>query len=172
MDSVLVDPLAPEQLHLHFAQAARAAASDIKNFSQTMEDPRNTVVLEKAKESRAKNTDDITNWLVTEHQDWLDVKDENLDDVVAEEIREGETSSSTGMKSEDIVPVLERFKNTHPDIEASMEEGSTTIKVRQELSRTFLDIVLTMLDVSTKASQHQFRNPDYFDSRRPRRLHC
>ena len=130
MDSVLVEPQAPEQLHLHFAQAARTAASDIKGFSQTMENPRNKEVLERAKESRAKNTEDITNWLVTEHQDWLDVKDENADAGVDSEIREGEATSAIDVKSEDMRLVLERFKESHPNLEASMEEGTKTITVR------------------------------------------
>lgn len=130
MDSVLVDPPAPEQLHLHFSHAARAAASDIKTFAQTMDNPRTKEVLEKAKESRAKNAEDITNWLVTEHEDWLDVRNDDLDkNVDTGERGTGAALPAADMRAEDIQSVLGKFRESHPGIEASLEESSRTVKV-------------------------------------------
>ena len=131
MDSVLVDPPGPENLHLHFAEAARAAASDIKNFAQNVEDPYSREVLEKAKESRAKNAEDITNWLVTEHEDWLDAKRDDLDEDGKLNIEGNEALPPPAeMKAKDVQGVLERFKEAHSGIEASMEEPSRTIQVK------------------------------------------
>ena len=129
MDSVLVDPPAPEQLHLQFAQAAKAVASDLKAFARTMEDPHNKEALEKAKESRAKNAENITSWQVTEHEDWLDVKNHNVDETLDLQGRDVEDNPITELKVEDVQSGLDKFKASHPIIEASVEETSKVIKV-------------------------------------------
>jgi len=130
MDSVLVDPPGPEQLHLHFAQAARAAASDIKNFAQIVDDPRSKEALQQAKESKSKNAADIPNWLVTEHEDWLDGKSENGKDDDSLDARDPVACPApVEIKVEDIQAILETFKESHPAIEASKEESSRLIKV-------------------------------------------
>ncbi|KAL6718416.1 hypothetical protein ACLMJK_004505 [Lecanora helva] len=130
MDSVLLDPPEPEQLHTQFAQAARTAALDIKSFAQIMEDPHTKEVLEKAKESKAKNAEDITNWLVTEHEDWLNVTDVGVAKLTNQsEQRAGLSSSSSELKAEDLQSALESFKESHPGVEISKEEDSKMIKM-------------------------------------------
>ena len=131
MNSVLVDPPAPEQLHLHFAQAARNAASDIKSFAQIMEDSRTKEVLERAKESKARNAEDITNWLVTEHKDWLDVKDDQLGDALDLGGDVGAAVSGAEITVEGMQSILEKFRESHLGVEVSLEESSRTIKVRR-----------------------------------------
>lgn len=124
-----MDPPAPEQLQLHFAQAARAAASDVKAFTQTMEDPWSKMAFEGARESRAKNADDITSWLVTEHEDWLDVKKEDVDENIDLNGQDAGVSTAAEISVEDMQAVLEKFKGSHPSIEVSLEGGSRIIKV-------------------------------------------
>lgn len=130
MDSVLVDPPAPEQLHSHFAQAATGAAQDIKSFAQTMEDARSKDVMEKARESRTNNPEEISAWLVTEHEDWLDVKKEGASEDIHMDRRDAEGEFiAVEVTAEDMQSELEKFKESHHGIEASFEESTKTIKV-------------------------------------------
>lgn len=128
MDSVLVDPPSPDQLHSNFSQAANGAAQAIKNFTLLVEDGRTKDVMEKAKESRARNGEDITGWRVTEHEDWLDVKHaDGNDDVDKEE--EGAVEAGVVLSVEDVNAALDKLRSTHTGIEASLNEDSGTVTV-------------------------------------------
>ncbi len=125
-----MDPIPPEQLHSHFIQAAAGAAGEIKSFAQTMEDTRSKDAMEKAKDSKAKNGEDITGWLVADHEDWLDMK---LDGASEDDYIEVEASDAmvftTDSTSESTEAVLEKFKESHPGIEVLLEGTRSTIRV-------------------------------------------
>lgn len=158
MNSVLMDPIPPEQLHSHFTQAATGAASEIKSFAQTMEDGRTRDVMEKAKESKANNVEDIAGWLVVEHEDWLDTRHDGASEDVD---KKGEVSDPkvfiAGSTSEDFQGVLEKFKESHPGIEVSLEDTTSTVKVWTIGKAVRLPFML--LGLSTSTSPHSFRSP-------------
>lgn len=131
MNSVLVDPLAPDQLHSHFSQAATRAAREIKDFGHFMEQKKSKEVLEKARDSRAKDAEGITGWIVSAYEDWLDVKnEEDSDSFEMAEDGEDTTGSTADVKSEDMQAAVEEFKESHPGIEALFDVDARTINVR------------------------------------------
>ena len=128
MNSVLLDSLSPDQLHSNFSQAANGAAQAIKHFTQLVEDSKTKEVMEKAKESRAKNLEGISSWKVTEHEDWLDANQENgNDDSGKEEDVFAEAGGSISVES--VNAVLEKYHSTHEGIEVSLDEDSRTVTV-------------------------------------------
>lgn len=130
MDAVLVEPLAPEQVQLRFAQAAKDAAAEMKSFALVMKDERSKDVMEKAKKSRAKDGENIRTWLVTEHEDWLDVKQDGSSEGAELDGNDLDTKMFAAENNNgDIRNALEKFKESHPGIEASLEDATKTIKV-------------------------------------------
>ena len=128
MDSVLLHPVSPDQLHSNFSQAASGAAEAIKRFTQMVEDSKTREVIEKAKESRTENSEGITGWQVAEHEDWLDVKQEDGNEDVE---KEDEVNADAGEASsgKDMTAALDRFRSTHVGIEASLDEDSKRMTV-------------------------------------------
>ena len=152
MESMVAHPDMPEQLQMGFSETARNAAIDLKSFARIMEDPRSRQILGKVKESKANNSQDITNWLVTEHEDWLEVKKEALDEENDYESRDLEVAASpTKVEGEDMRFSLERFRESHPSIEASYEEDARIIRVRTE-AQIFDRSMLMSSDISTFGS--------------------
>lgn len=136
MDAVLVDPLSPERLHSHFSQAAMGAANDIKEFGRLMDQKKNKEVLEQAKESRAKDAEGITGWIVSAHGDWLDMKkEEGIDDLEIDGEGKNTATSAMDTNPEDMQGIVEKFKESHPGIEASFDADSNTVKVRAAWGR-------------------------------------
>lgn len=127
MDSVLLDPTSPDQLHSNFSQAANGAAQGIKHFTQLVEDSKTKEVMETAKESRMNNSEGITGWKVTEHEDWLDVKRDDRSDVADQEEEGAEAGDAPGVK--DVNVALGKFRSGHLGVEASLDEDSSTITV-------------------------------------------
>lgn len=131
MHSFLVDPSSPDQLHSKFSQAANGAAQSIKQFTQLVEDASTKEVMDKAKESRMKDGEGITGWKVTEHEDWLNPKqedDSNKSD--GDEIdEEGIVETGDGPNAEDMSSLLEKFRSAHAGVEASLDEDSRTVTV-------------------------------------------
>ena len=127
MDSVLVDPSAPDHLHSNFSRAANGAAQAIQNFTQLVEDSKTKKVMEKAKESMEKDGEGITGWKVTEHEDWLDIKVDGNDDVDEDEEITAEVGDGSSMESTNMA--LDRFRSVHAGIEASLDEESRTVTV-------------------------------------------
>ncbi|CAD6579571.1 MAG: hypothetical protein ASARMPRED_009183 [Alectoria sarmentosa] len=126
MDSVLVDPASPDQLHSNFSQAANGAAQAIKNFTLMVEDSRTKEVMDKAKESRAKTVESITGWKVTEHEDWLNLKQaDGNDDVDKDE--EGTAEAGDGPSAENVNTMLDKLRSSHAGIEVSLDEDSRTV---------------------------------------------
>lgn len=130
MESVLVDPFVPEQLNSRFSQAATGAASDIKSFTQIMEDGHSKEALEKAKVSRARSGEDITGWLVTNHKEWLDPKqDRTIEDLDIERTDLDAKIFAGDSTIEALQTTLENFKESNRGIEASLDETSKIIEV-------------------------------------------
>ena len=129
---MLIDPNVPEELHAHFAHAASSAAQDIKHFTQVWEDPRSKGALETARDSKAKNEEDIRAWLVSEHADWLDVKEENASQgTLGMTNNDGSTDvKPTQWTIESIHAAVAKIKEAHPGIEASYEEDLQVVKAR------------------------------------------
>lgn len=128
MYSVLLDPPAPDQLHSNFSQAANGAAQAIKHFTQLVEDGRTKDVMEKAKKSRTENSEGIIAWQVTEHEDWLDVKQDDGNDVVDKE-EGGIAEAADGPSVDDVNAALDKFRSTHVGVEVSLDEDSRTVTV-------------------------------------------
>ena len=124
MDSVLLDPSSPDQLHSNFSEAANGAAQSIKQFTQLVEDGKTKEVMDKAKESRAGNNEGIIGWQVTDHEDWLDV---NKEDGSEDKDKEDEGIADAGGDS--VHAALDRFRSAHVGVEASMDEDSRTVTV-------------------------------------------
>lgn len=128
MDSVLVDSASPDQLHSSFSRAANGAAQAIKHFTQLVDDSKTKEVIENAKRSRIKNGEGITGWKVTEHEDWLNVRqEEGSDEADKEEEATAETGDEISMKHLDAA--LDKFRSGHLGLEASLDEDSRTITV-------------------------------------------
>lgn len=158
MESVLVDPIPAEELQSRFIQAATGAASELKSFAQTMEDSRSKDAMGKAKESKANNGEDITSWLVVEHEDWLDTSHNGAsEDVDIEGEASDKKISTAESTSGGIQAILEKFKKSHPGIEVSLEDTTSTVKVWafEKAVRT----LFILLGLSASTSPHSFRSP-------------
>ena len=125
---MLVDATSPDQLHNNFSQAATGAAQEIKNFAQLMEDARSKAAIAKAAESKVKNPEEIKAWMVDEHEDWLEVKRDDVSEDFGRD-RDGEQVAETGARVEDMRVVLDQFREAHPSIETSIEEDTKILKV-------------------------------------------
>lgn len=161
MHSVLLDPPSPDQLHSNFSQAANGAAQAIKQFTQLVEDSRTKEVMEKAKESRAENGEGIAGWQVAEHEDWLDIKQEDGNDDVDKE--EGNIADASGGSSmNDVNAALDKFRSAHKGVEVSLDEESRTVTVRHLYS-----FIWVTLKVESSIYLHQLRLVFRFSSIQP-----
>ncbi len=136
MDSVLLDPSSPDQLHENFSQAANGAAQSIKQFTQLVEDGKTKEVMDKAKESRTGNNEGIIGWQVTDHEDWLNV---NTEDGSEDKDKEDEGIADAGDGS--VHAALDRFRSAYVGVEASIDEDLRTVTVGHLYG--FLRIMLT-----------------------------
>lgn len=161
MHSVLLDPPSPDQLHSNFSQAANGAAQAIKQFTQLVEDSRTKEVMEKAKESRAENSEGITGWQVAEHEDWLDVKQEDSNDDADKE--EGNIADANGGSSmNDVNAALDKFRSAHMGVEVSLDEDSKTVTVRH-----FYNFIRVTLKFESSIYLHQLKLGFRFSSIQP-----
>lgn len=128
---MLLEQSSPEEFFSSFSLSTMNAAKSLNRFASCMEDKRSQEVLKKAKESRTKSTEGITGWLVTEHEDWLEVHSEDLhEDIAAEEEVEEVSGVALEVNVEDLRMALTKFGDIYPVIEASLDENSMTIKVQ------------------------------------------
>ncbi|KAL8723746.1 MAG: hypothetical protein Q9225_000041 [Loekoesia sp. 1 TL-2023] len=123
----------PEDLYTSFASNATAIRSNIKDFSKTFQDDSCTAIFKKAEESRAQSNEDIPGWKVTEHEDWLDIRNvdspPNLGANGTSRSDHPDTSQKLTMESEYVRAAMERFKKGNTDIEAFLDENSGLLKV-------------------------------------------
>lgn len=119
----------PEQFYSNFAKATTRAHEDMIAFQNLMQDPRNQAILDQAKKSRRENPDGITVWRVTDHPNWLDVREEASLKHSPNEPEEG-NDDRNAVKEEDYRAALKKFEENHPTLKASIQdEGSNIIQV-------------------------------------------
>ena len=124
-----IEHSSPEHLYQAFAQSATDAVSGIQRFTKTMHDPGNQEVLRKAKESRAVNDKGIVGWLVTQHEDWLQgAAEDGIQNLKLDEEDEVDDKNSEP-RAEDILQLLEHFREAHPAIEVLRNEETQKLEV-------------------------------------------
>lgn len=130
MNPLLLRKSSPEALYVDFSRTATSSVKDIKNLTTLLEDSRSQAIFDRAKEVRAKNPEwKITGWMVTEQQDWLDVRKEASPQDSAEEKVEDITLSN-GLKEDDYRAALKKFGESHTGLETSLlTEGSNVMEV-------------------------------------------
>ena len=111
-------------------------------------------VLEKAKASKEEDAGGIEGWKVVEHEDWLEVKNEEGDEgnAIKSEYMLGveamDDESGKGEKTEEEVKTLvENFTEAHKGIETSVGENGKNISVRLRAL-----IFLTFINILTRDS--------------------
>lgn len=119
----------PETLHTDLLKIAIEACKDLKDFARLFESEKTQKLFDEAKASRVENPDGITGWIVTQHEDWLDVqKEKSSQDCIAA----GMKNSSLGNEfNEEITrEILDKFQKDHSGIGTSfMDESFRRIKV-------------------------------------------
>ncbi|MCJ1383402.1 hypothetical protein MMC17_006516 [Xylographa soralifera] len=129
MQIMHVEHPSPEALYLDISQTAIKSIERIQSFTSLVKDSRSQEVFVRVNESRTKNEDGITGWLVTQHPDWLD---RAIEDGVKElNIDEDQTNdeSRISLSLEDATPVLHKFREEHPFVEVLVDNESKNIKV-------------------------------------------
>lgn len=118
----LVDPLlaqhaSPEDLYLNYSTSTLETAKAIKALTKFMQEPGSQETLQKAKNSRAIDPEGIRPWMVTEHTDWLEVRDLRLNANVVKRDNSQLNGENIPFPSlSEISSALEKFKSAHPDI--------------------------------------------------------
>ncbi len=88
-------------------------------------DTQSNEILEKSKASRAIDPEPIKDWIVTDHEDWLDRKvEEAKENALMEEEAEEVYNDTPDTKLEDIRAVVDTYRENHPGIEISLGERS------------------------------------------------
>ena len=139
----IVNPLilrqsSPEALYLDFSRTAMSSVEDITKFTNLLEDSRSQAIFNRAKKVRAENSEGtFTGWMVTEHQDWLDVRKEASPQDSAEEKYEDATQIN-GLNEEDYVAALRKLGESHTGLETSfLNKGSNIMEVTRFKSYFF-----------------------------------
>lgn len=134
----LVDPLlaqhaSPEELYSTYSRNALETAKAIKTFAKFVQESSSQETLKRAKESRAINPEEITPWIVTEHPNWLEMREPDTEGAATS--KEGELPNSEAIMfptAENVAAAVERFRTKHPGIETGGD--SSTVEVKLELS--------------------------------------
>lgn len=73
-------------------------------------------LFDQVRQSRESNEEGITGWMVTEHEDWLDVN------KAVKRDRSGEKREETVQRDvvQDPSKIVEDFKAAHPDVEVTL----------------------------------------------------
>lgn len=123
---MLVQQSSPEELYNDFARNVNKTQADVQEFTRLIRSDKSKEIFERAAESRAQNSGDIRGWRVTEHEDWLDVRgvDVRADGVIRTDSNPPPKTSIEGLRA-----AIEKFKNSHPGIDGSLDESSETIMV-------------------------------------------
>lgn len=112
-------------------QTAIKAVKDLNDFAKILESEKTRDLLELAKKNRAEHPEGITGWMVTQHEDWLDVQGEGPLTISVPE--ETETLTAEGVYNEETIrKILDNFQNSHIGIETSfINNDFKNIKVFQ-----------------------------------------
>ncbi|KAL8830651.1 MAG: hypothetical protein Q9191_001307 [Dirinaria sp. TL-2023a] len=121
----LVEPLlahhaSPEDLYSNYSTSTLDTAKAIKALTKFMQEPSSQETLKKAKSSRATNPEGIQPWMVTEHPDWLEVRNLGADsDAVATDSSQHAGDDLPFPSADAISSAVEKFKANHPGIAVS-----------------------------------------------------
>ena len=119
----LVEPLlahhaSPEDLYSNYSSCTLDTAKAIKALTKFMQEPSSQETLKRAKISRAVNPEGIRPWMVTEHADWLEVRNIGADaDAANTNSSQQEGDEIPFPSTDEISSALEKFKRNHPGIE-------------------------------------------------------
>lgn len=88
-------------------------------------DTQSNEILEKSKACRAIDLEPIKDWIVNEHEDWLNRKvEEAKENALMDEEAEDAHKDTLETKWEDIRAVIDTYKENHSGIEISLVEHS------------------------------------------------
>ena len=129
MQIMHVEHPSPEAFYIEISQTAAESFARIQRFTSLVQDSRGQSIFARAIESRTKNEEGVTGWLVTQHPDWLDRAVE--DGVKKLNLAEDQTNdgSRRNFSSEDVTSALDSFRETHPLVEVLVENEAKSIKV-------------------------------------------
>ncbi|KAL8804853.1 MAG: hypothetical protein Q9182_002347 [Xanthomendoza sp. 2 TL-2023] len=130
VDPMLVQQASPEELYMSFASNATTIKSDIQDFTRLVHDDGSKELFRKAAESRLQNSEDIRGWRVTEHEEWLDVR--NVDSLMAlgtDSTMAPDQEVPRDLTIEEIRATMEQFNNAHSGIDGSLDEVSKALTV-------------------------------------------
>lgn len=125
----LVEPLlahhaSPEDLYSNYSTCTLETAKAIKSLTKFMQEPNSQETLKKAKSSRAAQPEGIRPWMVTEHPDWLEVRNLGADgDTANTESSQHEGDDVPFPSADEISSALEKLKANHPSIEVIELDG-------------------------------------------------
>lgn len=137
----LVDPLLaqhalPEELYSSYSRSAVEIAKAIKSFAKFMQEPGPQETLRRAKESSVANPEEIAPWIVTEHPDWLEVRNKGAEGVMAKQeggLQDGQ--AAVFPTAGEVLPAVERFRAKHPSVEINQRKSEpATIEVDESVS--------------------------------------
>jgi len=125
VDPTLAQQPSPNDFYTNFSGSAKRTAEDIKSFAKLLGDTQSKDILNRSRESRASNPENIQAWIVTDHEDWLEVKAEDSEDnmIIEEEVEEI-PNYALNTKVENIRAVIDSYRENHPGIEILLDERS------------------------------------------------
>lgn len=128
---MLLEQTWPDHLYHRFSQAALLGGKDIKDFTSLLRDARSQQVFDRARDSKAKSIDGIEGWKVTEHEDWLNARDDkdNNGSPALDSFNDTDVVAATEGKVGDVGVALQQLKEAHPDVEMSLGEEPLLMKV-------------------------------------------
>ena len=127
---MLEQPSSPENLYATFSSTVGTIDTGVKTFARLVNDTRTQEMLKRAKESRAANAEGINSWDVTEHEDWLEVHgSDSPSDGMPEDRDDKGQDNGDNTTLEGLQTSLQKFQQSHPSIESSLEEDSKRLKV-------------------------------------------
>ncbi|MCJ1401542.1 hypothetical protein MMC11_004758 [Xylographa trunciseda] len=129
MQVMHVEHASPQAFYTDMSQTAMKSITSIQSFSSLIKDSKSQGILIKANESRTKNDQGITGWLVTQHPDWLDrAVQDGVKELRLEEENDVNNESPGTISWEDATPVLDKFREKHPSIEVLMDHEFKSVK--------------------------------------------
>ncbi|KAL8994093.1 MAG: hypothetical protein Q9169_005849 [Polycauliona sp. 2 TL-2023] len=120
VDPMLVERKSPEEFYHDFIRNVTKTQTDVRVFTDFVRNDKSRDVFERAAESRALNSENITGWRVTEHEDWLDIPSaETPKDRRVDETTRTDSNLPARTSMEDLRAAMERMKSSHPSIEGT-----------------------------------------------------
>jgi len=127
---VLPEQTSPDQLYYNFSQAALSGGKDIKDFTSLLRDAKFQHVFDLTRDSKAKSIEGIECWKVTEHEDWLNARDDEVNGSPAlDSFNHTNVVTATEGNVDNVRVALQKLKEAHPDVETSIGEEPLLMKV-------------------------------------------